>query len=38
MGNELSRIIFPFTGMVKGYVQQGTKDALERTSVHVEKQ
>jgi len=35
---KLSGMMSMFTGMVKGHIQQGTEDALERISVDAEKQ
>lgn len=34
---KLSGMMSMFTGMVKGHIQQGTEDALERISVDAEK-
>ena len=34
---KLSGMMSMFTGMVKGHIEQGTKDALERISVDSEK-
>jgi len=34
---KLSGMMSMFTGMVKGHIEQGTKDALERISADVEK-
>ena len=34
---KLSGMMSMFTGMVKGHIEQGTKDALERISVDAEK-
>ncbi len=35
---KLSGMMSMFTGMVKGHIQQGTEDALERISADAEKQ
>ena len=35
---KLSGMMSMFTGMVKGHIQQGTEDALERIRADVEKQ
>ncbi|MFQ5940767.1 MAG: type II toxin-antitoxin system RatA family toxin [Nitrososphaerales archaeon] len=35
---KLAGMMSMFTGMVKGHIQQGTEDALERISVDAEKQ
>jgi carbon monoxide dehydrogenase subunit G len=34
---KLSGMMSMFTGMVKGHIEQGTKDALERISIDAEK-